>query len=123
MAAAPCIDPASGDLTSTLGITDPGALQEAEYALVQKAALEALKYADGAPDLDKAALEEIHHILFKDVYDWACGVRKIALAKGKAHPDIAKFPVTPAPALSLDNSKEVSMRSVRGCLIRHYGHG
>lgn len=83
MAADPYIDPASGILANKLGITDPGELQEVEYALAQKAAPEALKFADGAPDLDEAVLKRIHHILFKDVYEWAGETRKVALAKGK----------------------------------------
>lgn len=83
MDADPYINPSTGVLVNKLGITDPGELQEAEYALARTAAPDALKYADGVPDLDEAALKKIHHILFKDVYEWAGETRRVALAKGK----------------------------------------
>jgi len=84
MAADPYIDPASGVLANKLGITDAESLQLVEYTLAQKAAPEAATFADSVAELDEAALRAIHHILFRDVYDWAGEVRTVPLAKGNS---------------------------------------
>lgn len=78
----PYIDPASGILRNKLGITSPKHLLFAQYIHARQAGERAAQYADGVANLDEAALKQVHHILFNEVYDWAGEPRKIPLSKG-----------------------------------------
>ena len=78
----PYLDLATGVLRNRLGITDPGELAQAEAELTALRLIE-LRQAPlpGRYDLDH--LQDFHHHIFSDLYDWAGQLRTVSIGKGQ----------------------------------------
>lgn len=80
----PYLDEATGVPFNRLGLTDPVQLKAVEYAITDlKVAVLAVDPIRGSFDLDH--LKQIHHHIFKDIYDWAGKERTLNM--GKRDPD------------------------------------
>jgi cell filamentation protein len=81
VAADPYVDPSTGVLVNSLGITDPVELQRIETGLAHLEALDlAQRPVRGRYDL--AHLQKIHARLFGAIYPWAGEIRTVDLGKG-----------------------------------------
>ncbi|WFG47200.1 Fic family protein [Pseudonocardia alni] len=78
----PYLDLATGVLRNRLGITDPDELGQAEAELTALRLIE-LRQAPlpGRYDLDH--LQDFHHHIFSDLYDWAGQLRTVSIGKGQ----------------------------------------
>ncbi|TFL14025.1 hypothetical protein CSC67_07585 [Pusillimonas caeni] len=77
----PYFDATHGILRNRLNITDAAELERVEAALVAVRSVElALDPVKGCFDLKH--LQQIHHRLFSDVYDWAGQIRTVDVSKG-----------------------------------------
>ena len=77
----PYIDPNTGVLRNTFGITDDVSLHAAEVATARMNATNAMAIADRTRYLNEKALQHIHRSLFGEIYDWAGEFRTVYLHK------------------------------------------
>ena len=81
MPADPYTDPVTGILRNKLGLGTSADLEAAEREITH-AALLWLRESPVQATYDLPHLCAIHRRIFGDIYDWACQVRTVAIAKG-----------------------------------------
>ncbi len=78
----PYLDPATGVLRNSLGITNADELAKAE-ANITTVAIAALAEEPVTGNFDLAHLKAVHKQLFGSIYPWAGELRKVEMVKGK----------------------------------------
>lgn len=77
----PYIDDRTGAHFNKLGISDPAQLRQVEYALTEFRVIQ-LRLAPVQGNFDLEHLKQIHHHIFKDLYEWAGKERTFNFSKG-----------------------------------------